>query len=222
MVSRTGFGHPRFGCLCPRRARSYLSGSVCEPVTPRRVPNAPQLAMLGRQFDMATDRAKAVVAALSPDALMRRPATDIWSPAECLTHLSLTAHIFKPLLDQAIDAARAHGLRGAGPYRMDLVGRVMRWIMEPPYRVRTKSAATVAPIDVGPPAQVLPAFVAAQDVLIESLHAADGVALDRATIISPFNRRIRYNLLSMFAILAAHERRHLWQAERASAAAAVR
>ena len=177
--------------------------------------------MLSRQFNNATDRARAVVAALSPDALMRRPATDDWSPAECLTHLSLTAYIFKPLLDQAIDAARAHGVRGAGPYRMDLLGRVMRWIMEPPYRVRTKSAPTVAPVEVGPPERVLPAFLAAQDVLIESLDAADGVALDRTTIISPFNRRLRYNLLSMFAILAAHERRHLWQAERASAAAAA-
>jgi hypothetical protein len=178
--------------------------------------------MLSRQFNNATDRARAVVAALSPDALMRRPATDDWSPAECLTHLSLTAYIFKPLLDQAIDAARAHGVRGAGPYRMDLLGRVMRWIMEPPYRVRTKSAPTVAPVEVGPPERVLPAFLAAQDVLIESLDAADGVALDRTTIISPFTRRLRYNLLSMFAILAAHERRHLWQAERASAAAAAR
>jgi hypothetical protein len=64
--------------------------------------------------------------------------------------------------------------------------------------------------------------MAAQEVLMESLHAADGVALDRATIISPFNRRLRYNLLSMFAILAAHERRHLWQAERASTLAATR
>ena len=178
--------------------------------------------MLGRQFNLATDRARAVVAALSPDALVRRPATDVWSPAECLTHLSLTAHIFKPLLDQAIDAARAHGIRSAGPYRMDPLGRVMRWIMEPPYRYRTKSAPTVAPTDVGPPAQVLPVFMAAQEVLMDSLHAADGVALDRATIISPFNRRLRYNLLSMFAILAAHERRHLWQAERASALAATR
>lgn len=173
--------------------------------------------MLGRQFNMATERARAVVAPLSPDALMRRPAADGWSAAECLTHLSLTAHIFKPLLDQAIDAARAHGLRSAGPYRMDPLGRIMRWIMEPPYRYRTQSSATVVPVDVGPPAEVLPSFVAAQDVLIDSLHAADGVALDRATIISPFNRRLRYNLLSMFAILAAHERRHLWQAERAAA-----
>jgi hypothetical protein len=174
--------------------------------------------MLGRQFDTITDRARAFVAALSPDALMRRPTAEGWSPAECLTHLSLTVHIFKPLLDQTIDAARAHGLRGVGPYRMDPLGRMMRWLMEPPSRMRTKTYTTVAPINVGPPAEVLPMFVAAQGVLKESLHAADGVALDRATIISPFNHRLRYNLLSTFAILAAHERRHLWQAERAATA----
>lgn len=179
------------------------------------VPHGPQLAMLGRQFDAVTARARALVTALSADGLMRRPAADRWSPAECLTHLTLTVHVFEPLLDQTIDSARAHGLRGVGPYRMDLLGRLMRWLMEPPSRMRTATYVTVAPVEVGPPAGVLPSFVAAQDVMLECLRAADGVALDRATIISPFNRRLRYNLLSTFAILAAHERRHLWQAEHA-------
>jgi hypothetical protein len=62
---------------------------------------------------------------------------------------------------------------------------------------------------------VLPTFVESQEILVDCLRAADGVALDRATLISPFNRRLRYNLLSAFAILAAHERRHLWQVEQA-------
>jgi len=181
------------------------------------VPHGPQLAMLGRQFDAVTARARTFVAALSTETLMRRPSVEQWSPAECLTHLSLTAYIFKPLLDQTIDAARAHGLRGVGPYRMDPLGRIMRWVLEPPYRVRTKAFPTVAPMDVGSPAKVLPTFITAQEVLVDCLRAADGVALDRATIISPFNRRLRYNLLSAFALLAAHERRHLWQAERAVA-----
>ena len=39
----------------------------------------------------------------------------------------------------------------------------------------------------------------------------------RMKIVSPFDKRVRYNLVSAFHILAAHERRHLWQAEQAVA-----
>jgi hypothetical protein len=34
-------------------------------------------------------------------------------------------------------------------------------------------------------------------------------------MISPFDSRVRYNLFSAFRIIAAHQRRHLWQAEQA-------
>jgi hypothetical protein len=36
-------------------------------------------------------------------------------------------------------------------------------------------------------------------------------------IISPFDRRVRYNVFSAFRIVVAHQRRHLWQAEQAVA-----
>ena len=42
-------------------------------------------------------------------------------------------------------------------------------------------------------------------------------ALEKATITSPFSKRMRYNAYSCFQVLAARERRHLWQAEQALA-----
>ena len=38
---------------------------------------------------------------------------------------------------------------------------------------------------------------------------------DKVKLVSPFNARLKYNALAAFRILAAHQRRHLWQAERA-------
>lgn len=50
--------------------------------------------------------------------------------------------------------------------------------------------------------------------------AAVSLPLDRIKIASPFDRRFKYNLFSFFHILLAHERRHLWQAERVKEAIA--
>ena len=50
------------------------------------------------------------------------------------------------------------------------------------------------------------------------LPAANGLALEKIRVVSAFDSRVKYNLFATFAILAAHQRRHLWQAERVRAA----
>ena len=56
-----------------------------------------------------------------------------------------------------------------------------------------------------------------QHRLIDLARAARGIDLGRLRIISPFDKRVRHNLYSAFRIVAAHQRRHLWQAEQAVA-----
>ena len=47
-------------------------------------------------------------------------------------------------------------------------------------------------------------------------YAADrSVRAKTCFVISPFDKRVKYNMYSAFRILIAHERRHLWQAEQA-------
>jgi hypothetical protein len=41
---------------------------------------------------------------------------------------------------------------------------------------------------------------------------ASGLDLNRLRLASAFNPRLKYNLFSRFHVLAAHERRRLWQA----------
>ena len=40
-----------------------------------------------------------------------------------------------------------------------------------------------------------------------------GLAVDRLRMVSPFEARMKYNLYAAFSLIAAHQRRHLWQAE---------
>jgi hypothetical protein len=61
-------------------------------------------------------------------------------------------------------------------------------------------------------------FASLQQKLAELIQAARDIDLTRVKIISPFDKRVKYNVFSAFRILVAHERRHLWQAEQAVAA----
>jgi DinB superfamily len=67
---------------------------------------------------------------------------------------------------------------------------------------------------VPPTDEVLPAFLACQDEVLQVIAAAKGLPLDRMKITSPFDHRVRYSVWSSFCANAAHQRRHLWQAER--------
>ena len=44
---------------------------------------------------------------------------------------------------------------------------------------------------------------------------AEAVPLNRVMLTSPFNERLKYNAYAALRVLAAHQRRHIWQAERA-------
>ena len=60
------------------------------------------------------------------------------------------------------------------------------------------------------------AFRAYQVQFIDRLRQANGLDLARARVSSPVSKWLRLSLGSGFALMAAHERRHLWQAREIS------
>jgi hypothetical protein len=62
------------------------------------------------------------------------------------------------------------------------------------------------------PAAVLAAFQSIGQKLEQELASGRGLALDAEKIRSPFAESMQYNVYSAFAIIGAHNRRHLWQA----------
>ena len=172
-----------------------------------------QLDDVRAQFDAASARAKQLLTTTSAEALTRRPQPDRWSPVECISHLTLTNGHYPSLIREALEKAPP----GDGPYAMDLRGRFLRWILEPPYRSGVKTMPSMEPPAGESPEQVLAGFLASQEEILKLLESARGKALEKTTITSPFSKRMKYNAYSCFQVLAAHERRHLWQAEQALA-----
>lgn len=172
-----------------------------------------------KELNEATHRAWTLVQSTDGRLFTVRPNPSSWSAAECLSHLSISSESFLPVLQQAIDDARKRGVKAAArPPKMDLIGRVLRWFLEPPIRQKLKTTARFVPRSVRAKAEAFGEFAALQSKVTELLNTTRDLDLGRVKVVSPFDRRVRFNLYSAFRILVAHERRHLWQAEQAISA----
>ena len=173
------------------------------------------LADVEEELDEASRRARALVDGTEARLFTVRPNPKSWSAAECLSHLSISTEMFLPILKSAIEDARAKGVKPGGEPKMDLMGRVLRWFLEPPIRSRVKTTAPFVPRSVRAKSEALAEFTTFQQRLKVLLREAGQFDLAKMKIVSPFDRRVKYNVYSAFRIITAHQRRHLWQAEQA-------
>ncbi|HSP17018.1 MAG TPA: DinB family protein [Thermoanaerobaculia bacterium] len=173
------------------------------------------LAAVETELNEATERARRLVDSTPGRMFTVRPTLTQWSAAECLAHLSVSSELFLPVLRRSIDDAHKRRMKATRPPRMDLLGRILRWFLEPPVRSRVKTTAAFVPKAIRAKSEALAEFSLLQSQLIDVLHSAADVPMAKLKIVSPFDSRVRYNVFSAFRIMAAHQRRHLWQAEQA-------
>lgn len=170
------------------------------------------------ELDETTERTRRLVESTEPRLFTVRPHFTSWSASECVAHLSISTEEFLPVLREAIETARKRGLKPEKRASMDLLGRVLRWFLEPPVRKKVNTAARFVPKAVRAKAEALNEFLSLQRQLVEVIRGASDIPLSRVKVVSPFDKRVKYNLYSAFRVIAAHQRRHLWQAEQAVAA----
>lgn len=105
------------------------------------------------------------------------------------------------------------GLCGSPPSRSGSGGWLLRRLAGPPVRHRVKTTAPFVPAATPPLPDLIAEFDRRHAGLLACVAAADGLALGRVWITSPFDARLRYNAFACLTILPRHEQRHLWQAE---------
>jgi hypothetical protein len=159
--------------------------------------------------------AEAIFNGRTPAELLRRPAEKRWSAAECIEHLNITNRAYLPRVSEAIRTLRQKNLVSRGGFRLNWNARLLKYWLEPPSRLRLPTGAAFQPVSVQDPAAVLTEFQSIGQNLEQELASGRGLALDAEKIRSPFAENMQYNVYSAFAIIAAHNRRHLWQAGKA-------
>ncbi len=171
-----------------------------------------QLGEIEREFERIQGEAQQLAASLTDAQFRWRPGGDRWSIAECLEHLNLAGSAYLPVLDEAIGRARARGWTRRKSFRPGLWGRWLIRSQEPPAKTRFKAPSPWRPSGPRPRDEVLPDFLELQDELLRRVRLAEGLDLARVKLTSPASRLLRRSLGTRFPFLAAHERRHLWQA----------
>ena len=151
-------------------------------------------------------------------AMLRRPKPQSWNATECLAHLNLSVDPYFPIWAKVFEEAPRVAASETETHRLDFWGRVLVWSLEPPPRFRFPTGPNFQPVSADSPEQVLAEFTLRQRKLFDVVKQARGYVVGGIKIASPFQSRVRYSLWSSFCITASHERRHLWQAQRALSA----
>lgn len=174
------------------------------------------------ELSEAEQDATNLVADLSEERGRWRPKADAWSVAECLDHLAIINRVYLRAMETAASRAkeqeRERSPAGAGAVRPGMVGRWLVRTMEPPVKTfRMKSPPPALPRTSPPLADAFSNFLASQNEVRAFLLQSADLNLNRVRFDNPFLKGVRFSLATGLHIIAAHERRHLWQAWRVRA-----
>lgn len=172
----------------------------------------PELAAYERQIEAIKQDARDLLADLTDKQFNWRPAPGRWSIAECIDHLRVSGAPMLPRIAKTMEQARADGVFGRGPFRHSFLGNLFVRYLEPPPRFKSKAPKILVPTPERPMAELVPEFMTLQDQLQRRIREANGIDLAAVKIVSPITKFVKLSLGQWFALLAAHERRHLWQA----------
>ena len=168
-----------------------------------------------RAFDEVEGEADDLVAPLDDEQFNWTPARGGWSIAQCLDHLNLTNAAYLRVLGPACERAQRAGLARSAPPALSLPARWLVMLVEPPPRFRLPAPGQTQPARRKHKAEVWPEFVRTNGQVKALVQTYAGVDLTRARIRLPVLGHLR--AWTVLCIMAAHERRHLWQAQQVRA-----
>lgn len=173
----------------------------------------PQLETCAHDFRHASEDARTLLTYHDEELVAKRPSAESWSALECVLHLNLATLAMLPGIREAVGAAPASPA-ATQTFKMDLPGRLLAWSLEPPVLVKLQAPKLAQPLATAGVEPVLKEFEQLHEQLIDLVHESAGRQIDQQKMKSPF-ANMHYNVYSAFRIIAAHDRRHLWQARKA-------
>jgi hypothetical protein len=166
-------------------------------------------------LDDAQRDATALVHELTESDASKRENSKAWSIAQCLDHIVKTNHVYLAAMQPAAEHALRSGRPRRHSVRPGLLGRWFVRMQEPPVRrLKVKAPANIRPEDPPSVSGALHAFQESQNSIRAFLERFGEIDLAGVSFANPFVKGLKLSLATGLHVLAAHERRHLWQAWR--------
>lgn len=183
--------------------------------------NPSDIAVLEAGFDAVERDARALVRGLTEVSGAWRPDATSWSVAECLDHLANANRVYLHAMQPVAERTLMQGRRRRGPAQPGVIGRWFIRTLEPPVTSRFKRTAPerIRPRRAPSLADSFAQFLASHDDVRAFLRRYADIDSAGARFPNPFVRGVRFSLATGLHVIAAHERRHLWQAWRVRQAA---
>ena len=174
----------------------------------------PEIVALKDELETAERDAERLVAGLSDELGMWRADERSWSVAQCLEHLACFNGMYVEAMRAAGDRAREKGRVRRGPALPGVVGRWFLGSIEPPVKGRSKikTPRSLQPSETVSVVGALDGFRRSQEGVREFLMCVSDLDLASIRFVNPFIPGIRFSVATGLHVIAAHERRHLWQA----------
>jgi hypothetical protein len=177
-----------------------------------------ELGMLVTEIDANLSHADTITHGLTDAQFNWRPEAGRWSIAECVSHLIIVDGGDIAPLRAAIEKGRAQNRTGEGPYEYGLLARKFVSSQDLPVKKKFKAPKYYLP----PPASELEKTMAEYRRVAGEIRAltisANGLHLGKVKAQFPqlpgvLRALIKMPLGARLALMVAHDRRHLWQAE---------
>lgn len=182
-----------------------------------RISLPPPLDAFRRQFEALDEEGRTLAEGLDASRFNWSPGPGAWSIGQCFDHLNEVTSMYLDRLEEAIPAARARGLTGeTGRY-----GWLERWFareMEPPIKRRLRAPRKMQPVPQLDPETTLARFLGLKARAVDLIERCDGLDMARVKVRNPLFHVVKLSAGAAVSIIAAHERRHLWQARRVRSA----
>jgi len=169
-----------------------------------------------RSFVEASRRFGERFASLEESLACQRPAPDSWSVAECTDHLYHSLLLYERKLEPCL-ASAPRGPNAIG--RGTLTGRLLMWVLDP---ARKKVRRVRVPKNFEPGArhdidwsELVAAYPAMCESWIAHIEASRSLPVGRLRLATPMSKWLKVSAAQALEINAAHQGRHLDQAERA-------
>ncbi len=140
-----------------------------------------------------------------------------WSIAECFDHIAVSNNIYLDAMDAALPGA-ATGPEAGVFHAAGLPSAKFIESLEPLSKRKHSAPMKIRPRATLNPESIFPRFLKSLSRLESLVSATNSKDLNRTRFQNPLVPLVRFTLASGLLIMAAHTRRHLWQAEQVTLA----